>query len=154
MRVESIAAGDREQAFRSNVSVTLAEGMHFVGEVDGFRMDLDADEGAGGRNAGPRPMHLLLLSMAGCTAIDVLSILRKKRQPVTTLSVDVRGNQRTGHPKVHESAEWFYRVRGKGLDPRAVERAIELSQTKYCPVIALLGEAARTTSSYDIEEEE
>ncbi|HJQ29640.1 MAG TPA: OsmC family protein [Rubrobacter sp.] len=151
--MERNEAADREQSRGNSASVILAEGMHFVGEVDGFRVDLDADEGVGGRNAGASPMHLLLLSIAGCTAMDVVSILRKKREQVTGLSVEVRGDQRSEHPKVYESIEMFYRVRGSGVDPKAVERAIELSQTKYCPVIAMLGETAEITCSYEIEEE-
>jgi putative redox protein len=151
VRVERIEAADRERG--NSASVTLAEGMHFVGEVDGFRVDLDADEGIGGRNAGASPMHLLLLGLAGCTAMDVASILSKKREQVTGLVVEAQGKQRDEHPKIYESIEVFYRVRGRGVDPKAVDRAIELSQTRYSPVIAMLGEAARITSSYEIEEE-
>lgn len=136
-----------------SASVTLAEGMHFIGEIDGFRVDLDADEEVGGVNAGARPMHLLLLGMAGCTAMDVISILRKKRQQVTGLSVEVRGEREEGHPRVYRSAELVYRVRGRNIDPAAVERAIELSETRYCPAIAMLGATARIASRYEIEEE-
>ena len=152
--MERIEAADREQSWGNNASVTLVdEGMHFVGEVDGFRVDLDADEEVGGRNAGASPMHLLLLSLAGCTAMDAVSILRKKREQVTGLRVEVQSKQRAEHPKVYESIEVFYRVRGTGVDPKALDRAIELSQSKYCPVIAMLGKTAKITSSYEIEEE-
>ena len=151
--MERTDATDRERGWSNSAAVSLAEEMHFVGEVDGFRVDLDADEGIGGRNAGASPMHMLLLSLAGCTAMDVASILSKKREQVTGLSVEVQGNQRSEHPKVYESVEVLYRVRGRGVDPKAVDRAIELSQTKYCPVIAMLGETAEITSSCEIEEE-
>ncbi|HEX6711009.1 MAG TPA: OsmC family protein [Rubrobacter sp.] len=149
--MERIDATDRD--WESRASVSLAEGMHFLGEVDGFRVDLDADEGVGGRDAGASPMHMLLLSLAGCTAMDVASILRKKREQVTGLSVEVQGKQRAEHPKVYESIEVLYRVRGRGVDPKAVDRAIELSQTTYCPVIAMLGETAEIIISCEIEEE-
>ena len=149
--MERIEATDR--GWESSASVTLAEEMHFVGEVDGFRVDLDSDEGVGGQDAGASPMHLLLLSLAGCTAMDVVSILRKKREQITGLVVEVQGKQRDEHPKVYESIEVSYRVRGTSVDPKAVDRAIDLSRTKYCPVIAMLGEAARITSSYEIEED-
>ncbi|HET7270108.1 MAG TPA: OsmC family protein [Rubrobacter sp.] len=149
--MERIEATDR--GWESSASVTLAEGMHFVGEVDGFRVDLDADEGVGGQDAGASPMHLLLLSLAGCTAMDVASILRKKREQVTGLSVEVQGNQRSEHPKVYESVEVLYRIRGRGVDPQAVDRAIELSKSTYCPVIAMFGETAEITISCEIEEE-
>ena len=152
--MERNEAADREQSWGNSASVTLVDDrMHFVGEVDGFSVDLDADEGVGGRNAGASPLHLLLLSIAGCTAMDVVSILRKKRKQVTGLSVEVQGKQRSEHPKVYESIEMFYRARGTGVDPKSVERAIELSRSRYCPVIAMLGETAKITTSYEIEEE-
>lgn len=134
-------------------SVTLAEDMHFVGETDGFQIDLDAEKEVGGKDAGARPMHLLLLGMAGCTAMDVISILRKKRQQVSGLTVEVRGERPDEHPRVYESAEILYKVRGKDLNSKAVERAIELSETKYCPAIAMLGQVAEISSTYEVEEE-
>jgi putative redox protein len=136
-----------------NASVALAEGMHFVGEIDGFRTDTDAREEAGGVGAGPEPLRLLLLSLASCTAMDVISILRKKRQEVTDLTVDVRGSRVDAHPRVYDRIEVIYRVRGKGVDAKALERAIELSETRYCPVIAMVSKAAGIRSRYEIEEE-
>lgn len=133
-------------------TVRLVEGLHFAGEVDGFGVDLDAEEGFGGQKRGARPMHLLLLGMAGCTAMDVLSILCKKRQRVSGLEVEVRGIRREEHPRIYSTAEVLYRVRGTELDPGAVERAIELSETRYCPAIATVGESAQITSRYSIEE--
>jgi putative redox protein len=137
-----------------SASVALVEGMHFVGEVDGFRLDLDAEEGVGGKNAGARPMHLLLLGVAGCTAMDVASILRKKRQQVSELTAEVRGKRSDQHPRIYTNAEIIYRVRGKDVDSRAVERAIELSETKYCPAIAMLDQVAEISSTYEIEGEQ
>ena len=136
-----------------NASVALAEGMHFVGEIDGFRTDTDAREEAGGVGAGPEPLRLLLLSLASCTAMDVISILRKKRQEVTDLTVDVRGSRVDAHPRVYDRIEVIYRVRGKGVDAKALERAIELSETRYCPVTAMVGKEAGIRSRYEIEEE-
>ena len=136
-----------------NASVALAEGMHFVGEIDGFRTDTDAREEAGGVGAGPEPLRLLLLSLASCTAMDVISILRKKRQEVTDLTVDVRGSRVDEHPRVYDRIEVIYRVRGNGVDAKALERAIELSETRYCPVIAMVSKAAGIRSRYEIEEE-
>lgn len=85
--------------------------------------------------------------------MDVVSILRKKREQVTGLRVKVQGKQRAEHPKVYESIEMFYWVRGRDVNPKSADRAIELSQTKYCPVSAMLGETAKLTTSYGIEEE-
>ncbi|HZU03528.1 MAG TPA: OsmC family protein [Ktedonobacteraceae bacterium] len=85
-------------------SVTLAEGMHFVGALDSFRMDLDAETYVGGVGAGPQPHRLLLLALAGCTAMDVISILRKKRQQVSGLNVEVHGRRADQHRRsIHRS---------------------------------------------------
>jgi putative redox protein len=146
---------DVELRGAEGVSVTLDEGMHFVGEANGFRVDLDSDEAFGGSDAGMRPMRLLLLGMAGCTAMDVVSILRKKRQEVTGLRVEAYGGDRAGEPpKVYESIEIVYKVRGRDLKPEAVERAIELSETRYCPAIAMLRKTAEIKSRYEIEAED
>jgi putative redox protein len=136
-----------------SASVSLTEGMHFVGEIDGFRIDTDAKEEAGGVGAGPEPLRLLLLSLASCTAMDVISILRKKRQEVEGLEVEVHGRRVDEHPRVYDYIEVMYRVRGKGVDPKAVERAIKLSETCYCPVIAMVAKAADISSHFKIEEE-
>ena len=134
-------------------SATLAEGMHFVGNIEGFRWDLDASGDVGGVGAGPQPHRLLLLAMAGCTAMDVISILRKKRQQVSGFTVVVQGSRAEQHPKVYTRIEVLYRVRGNNVDPQAVERSIELSKTRYCPVIGMLGRVAQVTTRYEIEEE-
>ena len=134
-------------------SATLVSGMHFVGEIEGFHMDLDAEVTVGGVGAGPQPHRLLLQAMAGCTAMDVISILRKKRQQVSTLSVEVQGYRADQHPRVYTQIEVLYRVRGQNVDPQAVARAIELSATRYCPVIAMLGKVAEVRTRYEIEKE-
>jgi putative redox protein len=136
-----------------NASVTLADGMHFVGDIDSFRIDLDAEESVGGQGAGAQPLRLVLLGMAGCTAMDVISVLRKKRQQVSGLEVEVRGSRVDEHPRVYDHIEVVYRVRGKKVDSKAVERAIELSETRYCPAIAMIGEVTELTNRYEIEEE-
>ena len=134
-----------------SASVTLVDGLHFAGDIGGVRIDLDAEENVGGVGAGPQPHRLLLLAMAGCTAMDVLSILRKKRQQVNGLSVEVQGSRANQHPRVYTRFEVLYRVRGTHIDPQAVERAIELSTTRYCPVIGLLGKVAEVATRYEIE---
>ena len=134
-----------------SASVTLVDGLHFAGDIDGARIDLDAEESVGGVGSGPQPHRLLLLAMAGCTAMDVLAILRKKRQQVSSLSVEVQGSRADQHPRVYTRFEVFYRVRGSNIDPQAVARAIELSTTRYCPVIGLLGKVAEVATRYEIE---
>jgi len=144
---------DNKDQEMETASATLASGMHFLGEIDGFHMDLDADETVGGVGAGPRPHRLLLLALVGCTAMDVISILRKKRQQVSGLNVVVQGSRVEQHPKVYTQIDVLYRVRGNNVDPQAVERSIELSKTRYCPVIGMLGKVAEVTTRYEIEEE-
>jgi putative redox protein len=134
-----------------SASVTLVDGLHFAGDIGGVRIDLDAEENVGGAGAGPQPHRLLLLAMAGCTAMDVLSILRKKRQQVKGLSVEVQGSRANQHPRVYTRFEVLYRVRGTNIDPQAVARAIELSTARYCPVIGLLGQVAQVATRYEIE---
>lgn len=103
--------------------------------------------------AGPTPMELLLIGLAGCTAMDVVSILQKKREPLSGLEVEVTAERSDEHPRVYTRAHLEYVVRGRGISPRAVERAIELSQTKYCSAAAMLGKVATITTSYRIVEE-
>ena len=152
VRRSSVETENKDQEVEA-ASATLASGMHFVGEIDGFRMDLDAEETVGGVGAGPQPHRLLLQALAGCTAMDVISILRKKRQQVSGLSVEVQGSRADQHPRVYTRIEVLYRVRGQNVDPQAVARAIELSATRYCPVIAMLGKVAEVRTHYEIEEE-
>src|SRR5579885_2170662 len=127
-------------------SVTLVEGMHFEGAIDGFHMNLDTEEDVGGMGAGPQPHRLLLVALAGCTAMDVISILRKKRQQVSGLTVVVQGSRADEHPKVYTQIEVLYRVRGNNVSPQAVERSIELSKTRYCPVMATLSKVAEVST--------
>ena len=133
-----------------SASARLVDGMHFAGDIGGVRIDLDAEENVGGVGAGPQPHRLLLLAMAGCTAMDVLSILRKKRQQVSGLSVEVQGSRAEQHPRVYARFDLLYRVRGTNIDPQAVARAIELSTTRYCPVIGMLGKVAEVVTRYEI----
>jgi putative redox protein len=99
---------------------------------------------------GPRPMELLLLGLAGCTAMDVVSILKKKRQPVTGLDVEVTAERAEEHPKVYTDIHLQFVVSGKGVEAAAVERSIELSQTKYCGATAMLGQSASISTSFRI----
>ncbi len=142
---------ENENSKLESGSVSLVDGMHFIGEVDGYRIDTDATKDVGGTGAGPQPLSLLLLSMASCTAMDVISILRKKRQQVSGLNVEVRGRRVEEHPRVYDRIEVLYQVQGEEVDPKAVERAIKLSETRYCPVIAMIGKVAEVTNRYEIK---
>ena len=106
------------------------------------------------RASAATPMELLLLALGGCTAVDVISILRKKREQVTGYHVEVRGERREEHPRKYARMEVRHVVRGRNVSERAVAQAIELSENKYCSVAATLRPAAEIVSSYEIIDDE
>jgi putative redox protein len=129
-------------------------GLAFDGTAgSGFsvRLDTTAEEGGG---TGFSPMELVLVGHAACTAMDVISILKKKRQDVTGFEVRAHGLRADDPPKVFTDITLEYIVRGHGVDPRAIERAIELSETKYCSVNGMLSKAAKIATTYRVEEAE
>lgn len=133
--------------------VTLDAGMQFDGLAgSGHTVVMDAAAQHGGQNAGFRPMELLLVGLAGCTGMDVISILRKQRQQVTSYEVRVRGERAADHPMVFTTITVEHVVTGHALDPAAVARAVQLSETRYCGAGAMLGKSARLTHSYQIVE--
>lgn len=133
---------------QGTVTWTSGEQFRAVGP-SGHALLMDGDRE---RNTGPGPMELLLLALGGCTGADVVTILRKKRQPLTALEIRVEGERAPEPPTVWTHLKVHYRLVGKGLDPKAVEHAIELSRTKYCSVAATLGRTARIEWSHTIEE--
>lgn len=112
---------------------------------------MDGPDTFGGSNAGSRPKELLLFALAGCTASDVVPILRKKRIPLTGFDMHVTGTEADEHPRVFTDIHLEYIFYGEGIDPQDVERAIELSSTKYCSVSAMLRQSVKITHSYRIE---
>jgi putative redox protein len=136
-------------------SVIWEQGMAFAGHAaeSGISLSLDADPAVGGAGTGFRPMELMLLSLAGCTAMDVISILQKKRQPVERFEVRVHGERADDHPRLFTHLTVTYLLQGKGIDPAAVERAIELSKTKYCPAQAMLSKAAPIDHVFEIADD-
>jgi putative redox protein len=104
-----------------------------------------------GSSAGSAPKELVLMALAGCTANDVIPILKKKRAPLDNLEINVTGTEREEHPKIFTDIHVEYVFYGDGLAAQDVERAIELSTTKYCSVSAILGASAKLTHSYRIE---
>jgi len=122
-----------------DVKVTWQGRLTFTGTADtGFQVPLGASADAGGDEDGFRPMELFATGLAGCTAMDVISILRKKRQEVTDFEVQVHLDQAAEHPHVFKHAAIEYLVSGKSLEEAALVRAIELSATRYCPAQAML----------------
>ena len=133
--------------------IKWADGAMFVGETEsGHAVVMDGPPDGGGRNLGPRPMEMLLLGMGACTAYDVVSILRKSRQPLRHCEVSVDGRRAETVPKVFTHIHVRYRLSGKGLDAGAVERAIALSTEKYCSATIMLGKAAEISHDYEIVE--
>lgn len=102
----------------------------------------------------PTPMELLLISLGGCTGADVVGILEKKRQRMTHYEIEVRGVRRDEHPRIYTDIEVVHRFRGHQLDPKAVAHAIELSETKYCSVSAMLAASAKITVRFEIAEDD
>ncbi len=133
---------------------TLTQGMHFdVSVGSGYHLEIDASPEQGGTGRGARPMELLLAGLAGCTALDVISILRKSRQEVTGFEVVVNGDRAEQDPKVYTHIRVEYVVRGHHISEDALQRAIRLSEEKYCSASAMLGKTAKIGTSYRIIEE-
>ncbi len=127
--------------------------LNFSATADsGFMIDMDSDVSAGGTDKGLRPMELMLIGLAGCTAMDVISILKKKQQHVKAFNVRAHADRSVEHPKVFTQINIEYIVKGIDIDKVAVERAVELSETKYCPGIAMLRKAAHIDHTITIED--
>lgn len=142
-------------AQRKNSRVVLRDGMIFTGySSNGYTIPLDSSRDAGGQDAGIRPIELMLTSLAGCTGMDVISILRKKQQKVTAFEVSAEGARADEHPRIWTEIWVKFSVTGHQIDPRAVERAIELSRDKYCPAAATLRHSATIHYDYEIIEAE
>ncbi len=138
-----------------DAKVTWNGRMSFTGTADtGFSVPLGAEASVGGDEDGFRPMELILTGLAGCTAMDVVSILQKKRQEVTAFNVRVHAERAEDHPKVVTSAVLEYQVSGHALDEVAILRAIELSATRYCPAQAMFRTVFPMTLKYTIFEDE
>lgn len=124
------------------LNCTWKEGMAFETEVSGHKILLDADEKVGGDDKGPRPKPLMLASLAGCTGMDVISILKKMQQPYTYFNIDVEAELTEEHPKQYSAMKIIYEFKkSDNLDAKKVEKAVNLSQDRYCGVSALLKKA-------------
>lgn len=138
-----------------NASVEWHQGLSFTGKADtGFKVPLGAEKEVGGAEDGFEPLELMAVSLAGCTAMDVISILTKKKQDVTAFEVKVDADRAQDFPKVFTHAVITYLVTGHAVDEAAVVRSIELSATKYCPAQAMLGKVVPMDLVYEIYEDE
>jgi putative redox protein len=126
-------------------------GMAFEGTTgSGHTVNVDGPPDLGGEDSGPRPMELMLLSLASCSGVDVVHILRKGRHAVEDCTVEVSGERAEEPPKVFTRIHLHYRVSGKGLREAVVRRAVELSAEKYCSASIMLGKAAEITHDFEL----
>ena len=138
----------------SDTQVTWVDGLQFVAESAGHSIVIDGAPGFGG-DTGMPPMRLLLLGVAGCSAMDVVHILKSRmRKPLTGLRVQVDFERADTHPKVYTKIALKYLVKGRGLKEKDVRRAIDMSNEKFCSAAIMLSKAAEITTSFEIEEEE
>ncbi len=131
-------------------TVTWTSGMAFEAEQEGQRIPIDVP-GPDGTSRGVRPKGLLLAGLGGCTGMDVVSILEKMRVPFEGLAVEVSADQSEDHPKVFTAIRVIYRFKGRDLPMDKLERAVQLSQEKYCGVSAMLGKTAAITTEIVVE---
>ncbi len=124
----------------------------FEAEVNGHKMYLDTSIENGGKNIGPRPKPMMMLALAGCTGMDVVTMLKKMREKIQEFSVEVEGNLFEEHPKKFKGMNIIYRVKGKGVNRKNVEKAVNLSSTKYCGVSANYIKAFPITHEIIMEE--
>ena len=131
--------------------VRWGEGMTFVAETGSNHIAvMDGAPEGGGRNLAPRPMELVLAGTGGCTAYDVVLILKKSRQQVTHCEVSLHAERADADPKVFTRIRFHFRIGGKDLKPNVVERAIKLSAEKYCSASIMLGKTAQITHDWEI----
>lgn len=131
--------------------IKWVEEMTFVGESgSGHSVVMDGALGSGGRDLGVRPMEMLLLGLGGCTAFDVVMILKKARQPVTDCVVEIEAARAETEPKVFTQIHVHFVITGHGLADKQVARAVKLSADKYCSASIMLGKTAVITHDYEI----
>ncbi len=135
----------------TKANITWVQDMQFVASGDsGHAIVMDSSPDVGGHDSAARPMEVLLMGLLGCTAMDVISILKKKRQPVQGFKIFATGERSAEHPKKYTKIHLEYVAYGD-VDPKALARAIELSETTYCGAIATVRGVAEVTYSYRVE---
>jgi len=128
-----------------------AEGMRFETEINGHKLILDAAEDNGGTNQGPRPKALMLAALAGCTGMDVISILKKMRVDVTDFSIEIEANHTEEHPKHYDAMKVIYKFKGNNLEMEKLQKAVSLSEERYGGVSAVYKKAMPVTFEVRIE---
>jgi putative redox protein len=136
-----------------NVRIKWVEGVCFLGETEsGHAIVMDGAPEGGGRNLGARPMETVLAGTGGCTAYDVVSILKKSRQDIRDVQVRIDADRAPEDPKVFTRIHMHFVIVGKDVKPAQVERAIALSAEKYCSASIMLGKTAAVTHDFEIRE--
>ena len=136
-----------------NISVNWVDGLLMVGKSDsGHTITMDGPPESGGENLGVRPMEMLLLGVAGCTMIDVVTTLKKMRQDLSHLETKINAERATDHPKVFTDIHIHFILKGQNLDEKKVDKAITLSAKKYCSASIMLGETATITHDFEVVE--
>ncbi|WP_319480745.1 OsmC family protein [uncultured Draconibacterium sp.] len=135
---------------KQEVKVSWKDKMAFEAEVDGHKITLDAAEAVGGEDRGPRPKPLMLTALAGCTGMDVVSILKKMRVEVEDFDITVEGDLTDEHPKQYYKMNVIYTFKGKDLPLEKLKKAVSLSEERYCGVSALYKKAIEVTSEIKI----
>ena len=134
--------------------VNAGESLTFMAKgKTGHWLAMDAPESLGGHNSASRPMEVILQGLAGCTGMDVMSILKKKRVKIDHFAMTVEAERADIHPKVFTKIHLTYKFWGKDLSEKAIDRAIDLSENKYCSVSEMLRSTAKITSSYEMNPE-
>ena len=133
------------------VNLNWSGEMAFDAEINGFNIKIDATEAVGGKNGGPRPKPLTLVSLGGCTGMDVISILGKMRVTPDYFNVEVSGELTDEHPKYYHKIHLRYIFRGSDLPMAKLEKAVNLSQDRYCGVTAMLDKVAEITNEIIVE---
>jgi putative redox protein len=139
---------------RLKLSVRWLENVSFIAQTESnHAIVMDGAPEGGGRNLGPRPMETVLAGTGGCTAYDVMTILRKARQPVKGCTLNIDAERAPQDPKVFTRIHFHFVIAGTGIDPKHVERAIQLSAEKYCSASIMLGKTAVITHDFEIASE-
>jgi putative redox protein len=134
-----------------SVKISYVQGLQFVGSSSsGHALVMDGGPEVGGNNTAPRPMELLLLGIGGCSGMDIVSILKKKRQDITGLEITVNGKRADTHPKRLTDIVLEFIIKGRNISEEAVKRSVDLSMNKYCSVKASLEGSAKVRFSYRI----
>ena len=139
-------------ALTKDITLRQVQGVTFVAKSGSSHwVTMDGSPDFGGSGAASTPKELLLMALAGCTGNDVVSILRKKRAPLADMTINVHAEEREEHPRIFTSVHIEYILYGDAIKKEDIERAIELSSTKYCSVSAIIGASVTITHSYKIE---